>query len=179
VSATRNCAPPTPPPPGVEQFKETEAGHKAQTGRDRLEAHRTNKSCNACHGVIDPLGLAMENFDVIGAWRTKDSGLPVNATATLAGGASVDGVNQLNDYLLSRPDQFVQTLTTKLMIYATGRPMEWQDMPTIRAIVKQAAADDYRFATLVALIVKSAPFRMKQVPVEARTPETRQASLVN
>jgi Protein of unknown function (DUF1592)/Protein of unknown function (DUF1588)/Protein of unknown function (DUF1587)/Protein of unknown function (DUF1585)/Protein of unknown function (DUF1595)/Planctomycete cytochrome C len=173
--------PPTPPPPNVESLKEAPTGAKVLSMREQMAVHRTNKSCFACHGVLDPMGLALENFDGVGRWREKDrlAETRIDASGVLPDGHAVSGPVDLRNALMKNPDQFVQTLTTKLMIYAAGRPMEWQDMPTIRGIVKKAAADDYRFATLVTLIVKSAPFRMKQIPVESKVPETRQASLIN
>jgi Protein of unknown function (DUF1592)/Protein of unknown function (DUF1588)/Protein of unknown function (DUF1587)/Protein of unknown function (DUF1585)/Protein of unknown function (DUF1595)/Planctomycete cytochrome C len=173
--------PPTPPPPNVESLKETPAGAKVLSMREQMAVHRTNKSCFACHGVLDPMGLALENFDGVGRWREKDrlAETRIDAAGVLPDGHAVKGPVDLRNALMKNPDQFVQTLTTKLLIYAAGRPMEWQDMPTIRGIVKQAAMDEYRFATLVTLIVKSAPFRMKQIPPEAKTPEIRQASLIN
>ncbi|HYP79965.1 MAG TPA: DUF1585 domain-containing protein, partial [Steroidobacteraceae bacterium] len=140
-----------------------------------------NKSCFACHGVLDPMGLALENFDGVGRWREKDrqAETRIDPTGVMPDGTKVNGPVDLRNALMKNPDQFVQTLTTKLMIYATGRPMEWQDMPTIRGIVKQAAADDYRFASLITQIVKSAPFRMQQIPVEAKAPDKRQAAVIN
>jgi hypothetical protein len=171
--------PPTPPPPNVEALKETPTGVKVLSMREQMAVHRTNKSCFACHGVLDPMGLALENFDGVGRWRDKDrlAETRIDAAGVLPDGHEVKGPVDLRNALMKNPDQFVQTLTTKLMIYASGRPMEWQDMPTIRGIVKQAANDDYRFGTLVTLIVKSAPFRMKQIPLETRTPESRQAAV--
>jgi hypothetical protein len=158
--------PPTPPPPGVEQFKETEAGHEAQTVRERLEEHRATKSCNACHGVIDPLGFALENYDVTGAWRDRDrdAGDAIDASGQLAGGTRVNGPAELSRALLEKPGQFVQALTEKLMVYALGRPLRHQDMPAIRAIVRQAAAGDYRFEAIVQGIVAAEAFRMNRLP---------------
>ncbi len=171
--------PPTPPPPGVEQFKETEAGHKPQTVRERLEAHRSNKSCNACHGVIDPLGFALENYDVTGAWRDRDldAGDAIDARGVLAGGAKVKGPAELSRAILARPDQFVQALAEKLFIYALGRPLRYQDMPTVRAIVRQAAAREYRFEDLVQGIVRSDAFRMNRLPAPETAPTTRTAQV--
>jgi len=127
------------------------------------------------------MGLALENFDGVGRWREKDrqAETRIDPTGVMPDGTKVNGPVDLRNALMKNPDQFVQTLTTKLMIYATGRPMEWQDMPTIRGIVKQAAADDYHFASLVTQIVKSAPFRMQQIPAEAKAPESRQAAVIN
>ena len=159
--------PPTPPPPNVEALKENVLGQKPRTVREMMEIHRTNKSCHACHGVLDPLGLALENFDGVGKWRAKDrlTGTPIDASGVLPDGTAVNGPNDLRQALLSHPAQFVQTLTQKLMTYGIGRNMEYRDMPTVRAIVHEAAKHDYKFEPLVMNIVTSAPFQMQQVPV--------------
>lgn len=158
--------PPASPPPGVEQFQEGEPGARMATVRERLEAHRHQKSCNSCHGVIDPLGFALENYDVTGAWRDRDrdAGTAIDAAGQLASGRTVDGPRQLSMALLARPDQFIQTITEKLMIYALGRPLRAQDMPAVRAIVRQAATEDYRFEAIVRGIVSSDAFRLRQQP---------------
>jgi hypothetical protein len=166
--------PPTPPPPNVESLKEAPVGAKVLSMREQMAVHRTNKSCFACHGVLDPLGLSLENFDGVGRWREKDrqAETRIDASGVLPDGSKVNGPIDLRNALLKNPDQFVQTLVTKLMIYATGRPMEWQDMPTIRGIVQSAAKDDYRFATLVTSIVNSAPFRLNQIPADKEPART-------
>ncbi|MEJ1962007.1 MAG: DUF1592 domain-containing protein [Gammaproteobacteria bacterium] len=168
--------PPSSPPPGVEQFKENEAGKKMLTVRERLEQHRSNPSCNGCHGVMDPLGFALENYDVTGAWRDidRDAGSAIDASGTLASGVPVGGPAQLNTALLARPDQFVQAFTEKLMTFALGRGLRYQDMPSVRAIVRDAAQDDYRFESLIRGIVASPGFQMKQPAAPA--PDTRQAA---
>jgi Protein of unknown function (DUF1592)/Protein of unknown function (DUF1588)/Protein of unknown function (DUF1587)/Protein of unknown function (DUF1585)/Protein of unknown function (DUF1595)/Planctomycete cytochrome C len=173
--------PPTPPPPNVESLKDTPPGGKVLSMREQMALHATKKSCHACHGVLDPLGLSLENFDGVGHWRVKDrlAETVIDASGVLPDGTAINGPIELRNALMTHPDQFVQTLTTKLMIYAAGRPMEWQDMPTIRGIVKTAAADNYHFATLLTEIVKSAPFRMQRVPLDKGTPETRQAALIH
>jgi hypothetical protein len=176
--------PPTAPPPGVEAFKETEPGKKAETVRERLEHHRTNPSCNACHGVIDPLGFALENFDVVGAWRERDrdAGDVIDASGRLSSGRAVGGPVELRNALLARPDQFVQALTEKLMVFALGRGLRYQDMPMVRAVVREAAQKNYEFEALLAGIVASPAFQMRapQTPEEA-TPRpahvTQQAAL--
>jgi len=170
--------PPTPPPPNVDALKDPQPGAKVLSMREQMAAHRKNKSCFACHGVLDPLGLALENFDGVGQWREKDriAETRIDASGELPDGTRVAGPVDLRNALMKNPDQFVQTLVTKLMIYGVGRPMDWQDMPTIRAIVKQGAADNYRFATLLTAIVESAPFRMKQIPAD-KLPDTRQAAV--
>jgi hypothetical protein len=158
--------PPASPPPGVEQFKENEAGVKMTTVRERLEHHRAQKSCNSCHGVIDPLGFALENYDATGAWRDRDrdAGTIIDAAGRLSGGTPVKGPRDLSQALLAKPDQFMQALTEKLMIYALGRPLRAQDMPAVRAIVRQAAADNYRLEALVKGIANSDAFRLRRLP---------------
>jgi hypothetical protein len=169
--------PPTPPPPGVEALKEAPPGGRILSMREQMAAHSTQKSCFSCHGVLDPLGLALENFDGVGRWREKDrlAGTRVDASGTLPDGTAVNGPVDLRKALMRNPDQFVQTLVMKMMTYATGRPMEWHDMPVVRSVVRQAATDDYRFDTLLVAIVNSAPFRMQQVPAAAPA-ESLQAS---
>jgi hypothetical protein len=160
--------PPASPPPGVETaLEQAKPGMPALTVRARLQAHREVPSCNQCHGVIDPLGLALENFDATGAWVEKDrfAGTAIDASGELAGGGgAVKGPDDLRRALLSRPDQFVQTLTERLMTFALGRELEAFDMPVVRSIVRDTAAQDHRFSSIVLAVVKSAPFQMSQVP---------------
>ena len=155
--------PPSPPPPNVETDLTTPKGEQPKTIRARLEEHRTNPSCNFCHGVIDPYGLALENFTVTGQWRDVDwlADAPIDPSAVLPGGRPIEGPADLRRALLRRPDQFVQALTEKLMMYALGRELEYHDMPQVRAIVRAAAEDDYRFSSIVAGIVSSDAFRMQ------------------
>lgn len=155
--------PPAAPPPDVEGFVEIEEGQEYTTVRERLEMHRVNPSCNGCHGVIDPLGFALENFDAVGRWRDNDrqARTPIDSSGVLADGTPVDGPVALRQAILSRPDQFVQTFTEKLMTFGLGRSIEYQDMPTVRRIVREAEGDDYRFSALVLNIVNSEQFRMK------------------
>jgi hypothetical protein len=129
--------------------------------RERLEQHRKDPVCAGCHAIIDPPGLALENFDPIGRWRMTDSGQPIDATTTLPGGIGVSGPTGLRDAILSRPELFVSTLTEKLMMYALGRRLEAEDMPTVRRIVREAARDDYRFDDIVLGIVRSPQFQQK------------------
>ncbi|HEX6999103.1 MAG TPA: DUF1592 domain-containing protein [Gammaproteobacteria bacterium] len=158
--------PPAPPPPNVEAFPENEEGVQPKTVRERLEAHRKNPTCNGCHGVMDPLGFALESFDAIGAWRTfdRDAGEAIDSTGELADGTVVHGPVELREKLLEEPEQFVQTLTEKLMIFALGRGLEYYDMPAVRKVVRDAARDDYRFSSILIGIATSAPFRMAKVP---------------
>ncbi|MET0281334.1 MAG: DUF1592 domain-containing protein [Steroidobacteraceae bacterium] len=164
--------PPSSPPPGVEQFKENEPGKNHGTVRERLEQHRQQKSCNSCHGVMDPLGFALENYDVTGAWRAKDldANERIDASGRLASGVAVGGPAQLSEAILARPEQFVQAMTEKLMTYALGRPVHYQDMPAVRAIVRRAAAQGYHFEALVDGIVASDAFRKRRVPAIAAEP---------
>jgi hypothetical protein len=156
--------PPAAPPPDVEGFPENIDGEQARSVREIMEQHRANPSCNSCHGVMDPLGFALENFDAIGEWRTQDryAGTPIDASGLLVDGTPVSGPADLRRALMTRPEQFVQTLTERLMTYALGRTVEYYDMPAIRRIVRDAARDNYRFSSLVSGIVKSTPFQMRQ-----------------
>jgi mono/diheme cytochrome c family protein len=172
------ATPPNAPPPGVEQFPETEAGKKTPTVRERLELHRSNPSCNGCHGVMDPLGFALENYDVVGAWRDvdRDAGDVIDSSGELASGVSVKGPADLSQALLARPEQFAHAITEKLMVFALGRALRYQDMPTVRDIVRRAAQEDYRFEAIVRGVVSSQAFQMRQVP---DNPPTQQAALVH
>jgi len=156
--------PPAAPPPDVEAFPENKDGEKARTIRAIMEDHRAKPSCNACHGVMDPLGFALENFDAIGEWRSQDrwAGIPIDASGTLIDGTPISGPVDLRKALLKRPEQFVQTMTEKLMTYGLGRSVEYYDMPAVRRIVRDAARDNYRFSAIVMGIVKSAPFQMRK-----------------
>ncbi len=170
--------PPAPVPPDVETDLAAQDGDAPSSVRERLAQHRTEPSCNHCHGVIDPLGQALENYDVIGEWRVaeRDSGVAVDPTGELAGGGKVDGPVALRRALLDEPEQFVQALTEKLMTYALGRGVEYHDMPVVREIVRDAAHDDYSFASIVKGIANSAPFRMRSLPDDgADEPRTAQA----
>jgi hypothetical protein len=160
--------PPTPPPAGVETDLSTPAGEQPKTIRVRLEQHRTAPNCNACHGVIDPYGLALENLTVTGRWRDYDreADAPIDAKTTLPSGVVVADPVELREALLRRDDQFVQALTQKLMMYALGRELEYHDMPQVRAVVRAAARDDYRMSAIVAGIVSSEAFRMQAPPHE-------------
>jgi hypothetical protein len=158
-------SPPTPPPPGVETNLSAVAGEVPKTLRARLEQHRKAPNCNACHGTIDPYGLALENFTATGRWRDydEDADAPIDASTALPGGQAVTGPVELTAALLEREDQFVQALTKKLMMYALGRELEYYDMPEVRAVVQAAEREDYRFSALVAGIVRTDAFRMQAV----------------
>lgn len=150
-----------PPPPDVPPLKENQEGQRPRTMREQMAEHRTNAVCASCHKIMDPIGLALENFDAVGAWRSEDAGAPIDATGQLADGTKVDGVVTLRKALLSRPEVFVGTLTEKLLTYALGRGLDYHDMPTVRAIIRDAATKNYRFSALILGVVHSTPFQMR------------------
>ena len=163
---------PPQPPPDVPAFKErvsdTAGNTKPPTMRQQLEAHRISPTCAACHQIFEPMGLALENFDAVGAWRTLDEGTPIDASGILPDGTKVDGAVSLRSSLLRYSDQFVRVVTEKLLTYALGRGIEYQDMPMVRTIAREAAPSKYRFSSLVMGIVKSDMFQMNQ---KAAAPE--------
>ena len=144
------------------------------TLRDLMEQHSQNPTCFACHGVMDPLGFAMENFDAVGQYREMDrmTRTILDTSGKLPDGTRLRGVDDLRNALLAKPEQFIQTITTKLMIYGLGRPVEYHDMPTVREIVRKAAADDYRFSNLITQIVTSDAF-LKTAPPEQPADEKK------
>jgi hypothetical protein len=170
--------PPAPPPPMVESLKENQAGEKPSTVRELMERHRVNPSCNSCHGVMDPLGFGLENFDAVGQYRTLDREAreAIDASGVLPDGTPVRGPDDLRAALVARPDQFVQAFTEKLMTYGLGRSVEYHDMPQVRAIVRGASAGNYRFSSIVMGIVTSDAFSKTKVQAQAlpvRTLTTR------
>jgi len=152
--------PPPPPPPNVPPFDEQAHG----TVRERMVQHRANPACSGCHSVMDPIGFAMENFDAIGHWRTKDNGLAIDASGALPDGTKVNGAAQVVTALAQHPEQFVRTMTEMMLTYALGRGLEYYDMPVVRAVAREAGKKDNRFSELVLGIVKSPPFQMKVKP---------------
>ncbi len=155
--------PPPDPPPNIPALNDQRTQARRPTVRARLEAHRANPACSACHAMIDPTGFALENFDAIGRWRVVDESFnPIDPSGVLPDGRAFDGVAEMRDALARDPRQFVTTVTEKLMTYALGRGLEHYDMPTLRRIVREAAADDYRFQSVVLGIVRSDPFLMRR-----------------
>ena len=155
--------PPPPPPADVPDLPERGEDGQAATVRDRLARHRESPACSVCHAPMDPLGLALENYDAIGRWRTTgEAGLPIDSSGRLPDGTTFEGPMGLRSILLERRDQFVATLTEKLLAYSLGRRPEYFDRPTVRAITRDAAVDDYRWSTIIVGIVQSAPFRMRK-----------------
>ena len=126
-----------------------------------LEMHRANPACAGCHARMDPLGLSLENFDAIGQWRTLDAGHAIDASGVLLDGTRVDGPRELREAVLAQKAQFVKAVTEKLLTYALGRGLEYYDAPTVRAIDRAAAADNYRWSALISGIVESVPFQMR------------------
>ncbi|WP_428099906.1 DUF1592 domain-containing protein [Candidatus Rariloculus sp.] len=173
--------PPAPPPPNVETDLTTPEGEQPRTVRVRLEQHREAPNCNGCHGVIDPYGLALENFTVTGQWRDVDklADAPIDASTVLPGGGAIDGPVELRQALLRRPDQFVQALTEKLMMYALGRELEYHDMPQVRAVVRAAEQHDYRLSAIVTGIVTSDAFRMQALSGEVESSDIRAVAADN
>jgi hypothetical protein len=155
--------PPTPPPPDVDTDLSQPKDAAPKTLRARLESHRSKPGCNQCHGVIDPIGLAMENYDAIGRWRDMDleAKAPIDAKTVLPDGRPVDGPAELRDALFGGRDLFVRAFTEKLMMYAVGRELEYFDMPQVRTVVRRAATRDYRLSAIVSGIVASDAFRMQ------------------
>jgi hypothetical protein len=127
-----------------------------------MEEHRVNPSCAACHQLMDPVGLAMENFDAIGRWRSQEGGAGVDASGGLPDGSRFDGVDGLRRALMSRPELFSATFTEKMLTYALGRGLEYYDLPAIRKITRDAKVDDHRISSIVLGIVNSTPFRMRR-----------------
>jgi hypothetical protein len=161
-------APPPSPPPGVEVNLEADPkASKPNTLRERLELHRTQPVCASCHKIMDPVGFSLENFDLIGKWRETDGGVPIDSSGTLVDGTAVRNIADLRKALLSRSDAFVTTTMERLMTYALGRPVEYTDMPSVRAIVRDGGKNDYRFSTLVLGVVKSPQFQMKVKKVQS------------
>ena len=156
--------PPPPPPPGVPDLEETSGTNEGRvlTTSERMKAHRTNPMCASCHNLIDPIGLALDNFDVTGQWRIRENGMPLDTRGTFYDGTEISDPSDLADVLLSRPIPLVRHFTSNLMTYALGRRLEYQDQPTVRRIARQAEASGYRLSSFVLGVVQSDAFRMKQ-----------------
>ena len=154
--------PPPPPPPNVPALKDNSNDPTKQlTMRERMEQHRAVQPCSGCHKLFDPLGLAMENFDATGAWRSKDGPASIDPSSLLADGSTVNGVVGLRENLLRHPEMFTGTLIEKLLTYATGRGLDYYDMPAVRTIARDSARDNYRLTSLILGVVNSVPFQMR------------------
>ena len=155
--------PPPPPPADVPDLPENGADGQPATIRDRMIQHREDPNCAVCHLPMDPLGLALENFDAVGRWRdTGEANLAIDASGQLPNGTAFYGLNGLRNILLDRSDEFAGTVTEKLFAYAIGRPPEYFDKPTVRMITRSAALDNYSWSSIIMGIVKSAPFRTRR-----------------
>jgi uncharacterized protein DUF1588/uncharacterized protein DUF1585 len=168
-------APPPAPPVNVPPLNENpERAGRVLSMRERMEEHRANPVCANCHKLMDPIGLSLENFDAVGAWRVRDGdsvteqGTQIDANGQLLDGTKVDGVVTLRQALLKQPEIFVSTVTEKLLTYALGRGLQPYDMPAVRAIVGDAARTEYRFASIVSGIVNSTPFQKRVTVLEPR-----------
>ena len=152
---------PPAPPPDVPELPENERGESPRSIRERPEQHRRNPVCASCHATMDPLGFALEPFDAIGRWRTADGGLPIDARGSLVDGTEIDGPRGLREMLVARQDEFVRTVTEKLLTYALGRGVEYRDMPAVRRIMREAADTDHRWESIILGITRSTPFQMR------------------
>jgi cytochrome c551/c552 len=166
---------PPDPPPNVPIIKEravdSTGNSKAPTMRETMELHHTSPSCSSCHKIFEPIGLALENFDAVGSWRTQDGDSPIDATGVLVDGTKVDGVVSLRDSLIRHSDQFARVVTEKLLTYSLGRGVEYEDMPLVRSIVRDSAGSNYKFSSVVLGIVKSPAFQMNmKLPDSATVP---------
>jgi len=172
--------PPPPPPPNVPALQRQNHDGKLLTSREQMEQHRTNPVCASCHARMDPLGFALENYDGVGKWRTKDVGAVIDASGILPDGTKFTGPAGLKQALLSsHRDEYLQTVTEKLLIYALGRGLQYYDKPAIRAIVREAAPDNYRLSSLITAIVTSVPFEMRRTPSNDHHQEVVTASHVS
>ena len=164
--------PPPPPPPDIPELEETDAAADGRflTVRERLEQHRASPTCNSCHRFIDPIGIALENFDVTGTWRVRDTGTPVETLGELYDGTPLEGPGDLRAALLRRPESLARSFTENLLTYALGRRIEYYDMPAVRRIAAAAADEDYRLSAFVEEVVRSQPFRMSMQAVTVEEP---------
>ena len=154
--------PPPPPPPNVPELPESTDRQTPTSMRERMEVHRANPICASCHTRMDPIGFALEHFDAVGRWRDTEGGTPIDASGTLPNGTTFSGLPALREVLLERHEEFVSTVTEKLLTYALGRGVEYYDRPSIRAIVRQAEENDYRWSSLILEVARSQPFQMRR-----------------
>jgi cytochrome c5 len=166
--------PPPPPPANVPPLDDGKAGGRLLTMKERMEDHRRNPACANCHKLMDPIGLALENFDGIGGWRTREAGSRVDAATQLADGTAVRGVVELRQAILRRPETFVRTVTENLLTYALGRELSADDMPAVRAVMRRAAPGQYRLADLIEAVTTSTPFTMR---VKVAEPEATRVAV--
>jgi hypothetical protein len=155
--------PPSPPPPGVPALQERDGGGKVLSMRAQMEQHRANPACATCHRLMDPIGFALENFDGVGRWRTTDAKTPIDASGVMPDGTKFSGVSELRRVLQQKQrDQFVWTVTDRLLTYALGRGVDYTDAPALRAIIREAAPGNYKLSSLILGVAKSMPFQMRR-----------------
>jgi hypothetical protein len=156
--------PPPPPPPGVPDLEETDETKEGKilTTRERMEVHRASASCRSCHQYMDPIGLALDNFDVTGKWRYRENGMALDTRGTLYDGTDISSPDELSRALLARPIPLVRNFTENLLAYALGRRVEYYDQPAIRTITREAESQGHRLSSYVLGVVKSVPFQMKR-----------------
>jgi hypothetical protein len=154
--------PPPNPPPNVPKLKESNTTEKVLTVRERMEAHRANAACNACHRIMDPIGLALENFDPVGLWRTRDAGTMIDPSGTMYDGSKLDGPVSVRQAVLNHSDAFLANFTQNLLAYGVGHVLDYHDMPAVRSIERSAAKDSNRFSAFIIDIVKSPLFQMSR-----------------
>jgi hypothetical protein len=160
-------SPPPAPPPVVPKLKEAVENEKTLTVRERMEQHRANPACSGCHQMMDPIGLALENYDAVGVWRTRDSGAPINPSGVMFDGTKVEGPASVRQAILNRSESFVGSFTENLLAYGVGRVLDYRDMPTVRAIAQEAGKSNNRLSSFISGIVKSKPFQMRVVRGES------------
>ena len=163
--------PPPPPPPNVPAFELTEsvADGRRLTTRERMERHRSDPTCNSCHRFMDPIGLALDNFDVTGKWRKRENMMPLDTRGTYYDGTPVSKLSELTDVMLARPIPLVRNFAANLLAYAMGRRVEHYDQPSIRAIVRDAEVEEYRMSTFILGVVRSDPFQMRRSPLTSES----------
>ena len=167
-------APPPPPPPDVPSLDQTNVAEQGRllTTRERLEMHRENPSCNSCHRLIDPIGLALDNFDVTGRWRIRENGTTVDVSSVMYNGTPLASPADLREALMAMPIPILRNFTVNLMAYALGRRVEYYDMPQVRTIVAEAEVEEYRVSAFVLGVIESDAFRMRQVPATLESTES-------
>ena len=164
-------SPPPPPPPDVPELEEAGEAEEGRllSVREQMERHRSSPACMSCHVMIDPIGLALENFDATGAFRIRDNGVPVDTSGELYDGTPLESPEDLRRALLNHSTSLLRTFTENLMAYALGRRVEYYDMPAVRKVVRDAKADDYRMSSFVLGVVRSPAFRMKAAATAEET----------
>ena len=153
---------PPPPPPNVPDLKSSGEERGVLSIRDQMARHRQNPACAICHVRMDPLGFALENFDAVGRWRTEADGIPIDASAVFVDGTAIEGVGGVREFLLDHRQDFIKSLTSRLLTYALGRRVDYTDNPSIRKVLRESADTDYRWSSIILGIVRSTPFQMRR-----------------